>query len=411
MKRMARYSASQIQTYLQCPLKYRYRYIDRVQSPEFVETIDTLLWLIVHESLQNLYGKINVFKVPLKDEVIWDYYNLWSKKEKDIKDNWWEILNYHSDLVIDDFKRRWEIYISRYYDRYYPFKDLQVIWIEKQISFQLDEWINFLWFIDRLDKDWDTFVINDYKTTKNLPSDDEKDQYIEQLTLYWLWIHQKYNKFYKNLKARLYFLHFDIEYEWDLTQEKLSEVRDKYLKIIEEIERNKVQYFMWSRKVFESRQSSFCWWCDYQSICPLFSVINKNNDFEWELSDKNIAVLVDKFVDITDKISNLEKEKELLKWTFQKYLMKKDPNDEKSDFLLSWIVHDLKITKVQNFDVVDKDKFLKKIKELWLFEEYADIPLQTLNKLFLKSWKIKISDFVWMVEERLILVLEKQNKK
>ena len=74
-------------------------------------------------------------------------------------------------LTLDDFKRRWEAYLSRYYDKHLPFKDIQVISTEKQISFQLDGWINFLWFIDRLDKVWDTFIINDYKTNKNLPTD------------------------------------------------------------------------------------------------------------------------------------------------------------------------------------------------------------------------------------------------
>lgn len=42
-KKMARYSVSQIQVYQQCPLKYRYRYVDKIPTPEFVETTDTLL--------------------------------------------------------------------------------------------------------------------------------------------------------------------------------------------------------------------------------------------------------------------------------------------------------------------------------------------------------------------------------
>ena len=282
---MARYSVSQIQVYLQCPLKYRYHYIDKIPTPEFVETTDTLLWTLVHESLQNLYNNINIFKVPSKEDFIANYYELRNKKEQETALNWWEILNHHSDLTIDDFKRRWETYLSRYYDKHSPFKDLQVISTEKQISFQLDEWINFLWFIDRLDKVWDTFIINDYKTNKNLPTE-EKDQYIEQLTLYWLWIQQKYAKYFKNLKAKLYFLHFDIEDERDITQEKLDEIKNKYLNIIREIEQNKVQYAMWSKKIFEANQSSFCSWCDYQSICPLFNAINSDDKVEWELSDK-----------------------------------------------------------------------------------------------------------------------------
>ena len=407
---MARYSVSQIQVYMQCPLKYRYRYVDKIPTSEFVETTDTLLWTLVHESLQNLYNSINVFKVPTKEEFILDYYALREKKEKETSENWWEILNHHTDLTIDDFKRRWEMYLSRYYDTHAPFDDIQVISTEKQISFQLEEWINFLWFIDRLDKIWDTFVINDYKTNKNLPTE-EKEQYVEQLTLYWLWIQQKYAKYFKNLKAKLYFLHFDIEDEREITQNKLDEIKVKYINIIKEIEQNKLQYAMWSKKIFEANQSFLCAWCDYQSVCPLFSVVNSDDEVEWELSDKSITALVDEFVEICDKISELEKEKESLKWIFQRYVIKKDPNDEKSDFILSGTDWNVKITKTLKMNVIDKDKFLEKIKSLWLFEEYADIPWQNVNKLFLKSWKVRLSDFLWAVEEDVSFMVRKQNKK
>ncbi len=407
---MVRYSVSQIQVYMQCPLKYRYRYVDKIPTSEFVETTDTLLWTLVHESLQNLYNSINVFKVPTKEEFISDYYALREKKEKETSENWWEILNHHTDLTIDDFKRRWEMYLSRYYDKHAPFDDIQVISTEKQISFQLADWINFLWFIDRLDKIWDTFVINDYKTNKNLPTE-EKDQYVEQLTLYWLWIQQKYAKYFKNLKAKLYFLHFDIEDEREITQNKLDEIKAKYVNIIKEIEQNKLQYAMWSKKIFEANQSSLCAWCDYQSVCPLFSVVNSDDEVEWELSDKSITALVDEFVEICDKISELEKEKESLKCIFQRYVIKKDPNDEKSDFILSGTDWNVKITKTLKMNVIDKDKFLEKIKSLWLFEEYADIPWQNVNKLFLKSWKVRLSDFLWAVEEDVSFMVRKQNKK
>ena len=407
---MARYSVSQIQVYQQCPLKYRYRYIDKIPTPEFVETTDTLLWTLVHESLQNLYNSINIFKTPTKEEFIADYYNLRTKKEEETAQNWWEILNHHSDLTIDDFKHRWEVYLSRYYDKHYPFKDIQVISTEKQISFQLEDGINFLGFIDRLDKQWDTFIINDYKTNKNLPTE-EKEQYIEQLTLYGLWIQQKYAKYFKNLKAKLHFLHFDIEDERDITQEKLDEIKNKYLNVIREIEQNKVQYAMWSKKTFEANQTPLCAWCDFQSICPLFTAINSDEEVEWELSDKSISALVDEFIEISDKISQLEKQKEWLKWIFQQYVMKKDPNDEKSDYILKWSDSNLKVTKSPKMNVVDKDRFLEKVKALWLFEECADISWQNVNKLFLKSWKVNLSDFMWAVEQDVTFTIRKVSNK
>ena len=409
-KSMARYSASQIQIYKQCPLKYRYRYVDKIPPAEFIETADTLLWSLVHESLEKLYNKVNIYKIPSKEEFINWYHELRTEKEKSIIENGGVIQNFHSDLSIDDFKHRWEIYLTRYYDKHTPFKDIKVISTEKMISFQLADGINFMWFIDRLDKVWDTFVINDYKTNKNLPTED-KDQYIEQLTLYGIWIQQQYAKYFKNLKAKLHFLHFDIEDERDLTPDILNQVKEKYINIINEIEQKKVQYAIWSKKTFEACQSQLCSRCDYQSICPLFTAINTDDEIVWELSDKSIQTLVDEFIDISDQISQLENQKDNLKWIFQKYVVKKDPNDEKSDFILSWSYANIKITKSPKINIIDKDEFIAKIKDLWLFDEYADISRQNVNKLFLKSGKVKLGDFIWTVEQDTTFTVRKQDKK
>jgi hypothetical protein len=45
-------------------------------------------------------------------------------------------------------------------------------------------------------------------------------------------------------------------------------------------------------------------------------------------------------------------------------VVKKDPNDEKSDYVLSGTSSNLKITKSPKMNVVDKDKFIEKIKAL-----------------------------------------------
>ena len=168
---------------------------------------------------------------------------------------------------------------------------------------------------------------------------------------------------------------------------------------------------MWSKRIFEANQSSLCAWCDYQSICPLFTAINSDDEVEWELSDKSITALVDEFVEICDKISELEKEKDWIKLIFQKYVIKKDPNDEKSEYILNWTEKNVKVTKSPKINVIDKDRFLQKIKDLWLFEEYADISRQNVNYLFLKSWKVRLSDFMWAVEQDITFNIRKQNKK
>ena len=382
---MAKYSTSQVQTYIQCPLKYRYKYVDKIPVEEFVETADVILWKIVHSSLEKLYKDINNMKTPSKEQILEYYHWLRSEKEKEAKDKGWEIV-IHGEYTVQDYKARWESYLKKYYDKHSPFEDIKVIDTELNFVFELEEGISFQWIIDRLDKVWDTFIISDYKTNKRLPTED-KDWYIEQLTLYGIGIRQKYWKYFEKMQAKLYFLHFDIEDERELTQEKLDQVLEKYKTIIKEIEKKKELFALWNKKVFEAKQWTLCRFCDYQSICPLFNYINTDDEVAGDLSLKTIKALVDEFVELKIQLSELQKKEDGLKEVFLEYVAQKDPSNEKWDYLLQWTEQDVKISTSPKFTITDKEKFLWKIKELWLFEKYADIQRQKVNEIFGKmSW-------------------------
>ncbi|HNG97195.1 MAG TPA: PD-(D/E)XK nuclease family protein, partial [Candidatus Absconditabacterales bacterium] len=363
---MAKYSTSQVQTYIQCPLKYRYKYVDKIPVEEFVETADIVLGKIVHASLEKLYKDVNNMKIPSKEQLLEYYHGLRSEKEKEAKDKGGEIV-IHGEYTVQDYKARGESYLKKYYDKHSPFEDIKVIDTELNFVFELEEGISFQGIIDRLDKVGDTFIISDYKTNKRLPTED-KDGYIEQLTLYGIGIRQKYGKYFEKIQAKLYFLHFDIEDERELTQEKLDQVLEKYKTIIKEIEKKKELFALGNKKVFEAKQGTLCRFCDYQSICPLFNYINTDDEVAGDLSLKTIKALVDEFVELKIQLSELQKKEEGLKDVFLEYIAKKDPSNDKGDYLLQGTEQDVKISTSPKFTVTDKDKFLGKIKELGLFE-------------------------------------------
>lgn len=180
---------------------------------------------------------------------------------------------------------------------------------ELSIVFDMHDDIKFRGFVDRLDKVGDTFIISDYKTNKKLPTED-KDHYIEQLTLYGIGIKEKYGKYFKKLKAKLYFLHFDIEDEREITAEKLEEVSNKYLEIIEDIERKKLQFEKGNKKIFEANKTPLCRWCEYMNICPLFTYINEQEEVVSSLSQKTLAALIDEFVAIKEELKSLKDKEE-----------------------------------------------------------------------------------------------------
>jgi len=57
-------------------------------------------------------------------------------------------------------------------------------------------------------------------------------------------VQQNYAKYFKNLKARLHYLHFDLMDERDITSERLTTVTKKYGAIIDAIEAKKFVYNM-----------------------------------------------------------------------------------------------------------------------------------------------------------------------
>ena len=67
---MTAYSFSQTQTFVQCPRKYQYKYIDKIKEKEFESSPDLILGHSVHATLERLYNQINIFKIPSQEELL-----------------------------------------------------------------------------------------------------------------------------------------------------------------------------------------------------------------------------------------------------------------------------------------------------------------------------------------------------
>ena len=382
---MATYSFSQVGLYNQCPKKYQFRYLDRVET-EFVSSPDLILWNSVHATLEWLYKQINIFIVPTKNETLAKFHELW--------DNWikeaWEWLMYKWDQTAEDYIRRWEHYIDSYYDKYSPFEWIKLIWTELQLTFQLKEewekeWRSFRGFVDRLDKEWeDVFVINDYKTNIYLPPE-QKEDYREQLTLYALWVKEKYGKYLKKIKAKLHYLHFDICDEWEVTDDLIQPIKERYEKAIDEIENKKEQYEHNSndKNIFPTKSNSFCQYCEFSNICPLFLHLNQEDEMldGWVLWETTVKRLVDEYARISKQISQETKEKDSIKEVLIEYA------DSKWYEQLFGNENNVKISKWGNYSIKDKESLKKYLIEKWLFNEVWDISWSKVNWL-VEDWTI-----------------------
>lgn len=401
---MSIYSFSQTQTFLQCPRKYQYKYVDKIKEKEFESSPDLILGHSVHAALEWMYNQINIFKIPDKDDLLVKFKEQWESeiaeatKEKPLQLKW--------EQTLEDYIRRGIHYLSNYYDKYAPFAGISVVATEASIIFDLNptlhndgleiplaspspfakgdkNGIKFRGFIDRLDKEGETFVINDYKTNKNLPPE-SKEEYREQLTLYGLGVQQNYAKYFKTIKARLHYLHFDLMDERDITPELLTTVTKKYADTITDIEDKKFHYAMGNKKIFEPKENNFCKYCEYYSLCPLRAHLKFDDEVVGgDLGKKTVKWLVDEYVTLSKQESQAKNDKDLIKILLVEYL-------EKNNLLkLFGNVYKLSASQGESISIADKEALKKVLQELGIVNEAMEIDRFKLQKL-VKEHKVSL---------------------
>ena len=371
---MVVYSFSQLGLYQQCPKKYQFRYLDGLEK-SFETTPDLLLGTSVHSSLERFYQQLNIYKKPQKSDLI-ERFDI--QRSSSLQENWEKIVM-KWDQTLDDYQRRGQHYLSDYYDLHTPFENIKIVGTELLLHFTLEDWPNapkFRGIVDRLDKDWENFIINDYKTNKNLPPE-QKDEYREQLTLYAQGIRQKYGKYFKNIKARLHYLHFWLVDEREITDENLDPILQKYKNLISKIETARFDHNMGVENAFPTNQNPYCKYCEYQMLCPLWKHLHYGAETinAGELGEQTIALLVDQYAQLSSQISQDTKQKDFLKELLVAYAS--EHNFEQ----LFWSETKLGVSKSQTFSAKDKLALQKLLSELGILDEYSDIPYYKLAAL------------------------------
>ena len=385
------YSFSQLQLFEQCPRKYQYRYLDKIETP-FEITADLVLWQAVHKSLERLYQWINTFRTPSVEECLQRFHDA---RQAESEKN--EII-IKGDKTIDDYKRRGEHYINEYYQQHQPFTDHQIVATEMRLSFALDEDKKFRGVVDRIDKKETTFIINDYKTNQHLPDADKLD-YREQLTLYAVGIKHKYGKYCDRIVAKLHYVHFGLCDEREVTDALMDEVTQKYIGHISAIEQARFHLNMGDSNAFQPTENAYCKYCPYQSICPLRAHMNMDDDaISSELSESTIKKLVDRYITTQQQLVYDKKQQETIKELLTKYMEEKQLTRLFSE---QWQVS---VSFLRNISITDKEILREKLAQLWQLDNALELDRHKLKKL-LDEGAIDIKKLGWSVSERETMTL------
>jgi len=238
-------SASRVKTYLQCPRKYYYNYIEKLPRKEWLH-FD--LGTLVHGALEYFHenfkidkdrGSLNLKKM-MKES--FQKQRQAMKKERGVSIVQ-SVLVEARDLLADYLKRMESDGIGS-----------EIISLEADFNIPLSKEFSVRGYVDRLDMDEDgTFHIKDYKTNKN-------PKYMEpfQLRTYGIYLLDQYpdvDKFrgsYVMMRFGGMLISYDFNKE-DVLKEKKSLV--EYAQRITDEER-------WIAK-----PTRLCDWCDFKSPC------------------------------------------------------------------------------------------------------------------------------------------------
>ncbi len=233
-------SASAIETYEQCPLKFRFGRIDGI--PQMASKPQLVFGNIIHSVLQRFHEPDK----DLSDERI----------QRLLKDEW-KKGEFDYTVREEKFYEQGQEMLSRYAQSVIN-NPPNVVAREERFSFDLDD-ITINGAIDRIDQNDNGIHIIDYKTSKS-PSPAKSNL---QLAVYSMFLEQSDSISFGGLpaSATLYFLR---EEEKPVkihcfTPEELQSTSDNIHKVASGIRKNE----------FEAKTGKHCDWCDYKHlICP-----------------------------------------------------------------------------------------------------------------------------------------------
>lgn len=268
-----RLSYSSISTYQNCPLQYKFQYVDKLPTKK---TPALSFGGSLHSALKLLYD-VPVPKPPSKEKTIDFLLKNWESAGYESKDEEQQYLDHAKQIL------------GEYYDT--NIKDFQLpVALEQRFEVKLKDDLTVSGIIDRMDKlPSGGYEIIDYKTSRKLPIQSRLDSDL-QLSMYHLATQETWGQ--EPEKLTLYFLIPNLKMTTRRTKQDIEQVKTDIFKVAEGI----------AAQQFEPVQNALCPWCDFQPQCPLYK--HKFSRKEQLVPE---AIEIDKVIDEYAELRSQEK--------------------------------------------------------------------------------------------------------
>ena len=375
---MPTYSNSKIECYENCPRKFRFNYIDKIELPEAPEGVEAFLGLRVHETLEKLYKDQKLAKIDPLEEVLAYYKEQWDKKwNENVKIN-------KKGFKPEDYLNSGLKQLTDYYERYKPFNQSYTLGLEQLIHFDLDKDGEYKMrgYVDRLAHDGKgKYEIHDYKTGQYSLTQKQADE-SRQLAIYQIYVEQSYTDA-KEIELIWHFTVDNREVVSHRSRQQLADLKKELMETIREIEAD---------EQFKPHESRLCDWCEFVDICP-----TKKHGIELEKKPKNEylkdtgLILVEKYAHkyeerdkAQSKVDEIESEIEKMKEALLVFAKKEDVSVVKGrEYKVKVTIEDKE--KFPGVGDEGREEVEELVKNAGKWEEIASLNAGKLVKVY-KGW-------------------------
>lgn len=290
-----RISYSALDTYKNCPLKYKYQELDRIAVPKNIEAV---FGGSIHACLKFMFERTPLY--PTADEIINLFRNLWSIKKEKINLSEEELKAYCDDGIS---------ILKNFYKLNQPW-NFNVLDLESRFSVLIpdpsgkEEHI-LTGIIDRIDKNPDNefYEIIDYKTSRKMPSQENLDKNL-QMSIYQMGILKRWPHIKpENIKLSFYFLKHGEKITTSRSPEDLEKTKTFIIKTVGEIKKRIAD------NDFSPFPSGLCNWCGYKPQCPMWKHQFSNLSAKGGKTQNDIELIIKEYFDL--KGQNIKNNKRL----------------------------------------------------------------------------------------------------
>lgn len=231
-------SYTQVSTYEECALKYKYSYVLKIPTPP---SASLSYGSSIHDTLRDFHNKLR-FENNVEES---DLMHMFEKN--------WQPLGYLDAEHRNQSFKEGQALLHRYYEKNKDSK-IKPKFIEQAFNVKIDG-VRFYGRIDRIDELEDGSVeIIDYKTGKSKTQKEvDKD---DQMSFYAIAAKEALNL--NPTKLTLYFVEDDLKLSTTRTEDQLQQKKEEVVEVIQKIKTGE----------FPASPGLQCSWCDYKDICP-----------------------------------------------------------------------------------------------------------------------------------------------